>query len=493
MKCFKNIKKIVLFLLMAFMCAGIGYSQSLLEIVKTVKEARESFKKAKSERNNVTQKSLNNGVSEKSESESSESQNIVTLIVSADGSTKDEATKIALRSAIEQAYGTFVSANTTILNDELVKDEIVTVSSGNIVGYKEISCEQMPGGSFFVTLQATVSISKLISYAQSKGAETEFAGATFVMNMKMKELNKKNEEIALNNLADQVIALYPSAFSYSLTVSEPKLIPGRESVSYGEPGSPRNVSLYMPDVWSTLGLPGTYEDYYVSSVSVGIEPNQQMKSIVELILTTVNSLALSREERKEYENLNLKTHASFIFHDRTLDKNKRNTIDSICDENKYMIYHNSTPRFEFRSNTFSLLSSKINNKIIRILNSFQIVDNLGNISKITSWKSCWANGNSVSLYATSGTNLLSAFANYSKEEKKEEHPSTSELYYINGRGVNLFANSYFGKRIFFKAFILFPKDEISKYSNFKIEPVSVENITIDDSDELLDIDNKFSR
>ena len=484
MKCFKNIKKIVLFLLMAFMCAGIGYSQSLLEIVKTVKEARESFKKAKSERNNVTQKSLNNGVSEKSESESSESQNIVTLIVSADGSTKDEATKIALRSAIEQAYGTFVSANTTILNDELVKDEIVTVSSGNIVGYKEISCEQMPGGSFFVTLQATVSISKLISYAQSKGAETEFAGATFGMNMKMKELNKKNEEIALNNLADQVLALYPSAFSYSLTVSEPKLIPGRRSVSYGEPGnSLRNVFLYMPDVWSTLGLPGTYEDYYVSSVSVGIEPNQQMKSIVELILTTVNSLALSREERKEYENLNLKTHASFIFHGSTLDKNKRNTIDSICDENKYMIYNNSTPRFEFRSNTFSLLSSKINNKIIRILNSFQIVDNLGNISKITSWKSCWANGNSVSLYATSGTNLLSAFANYSKEEKKEGHPSTSEPYYING-GVNLFDNSYFRSRIFFQAFILFPKDEISKYSNFKIEPVSVENITIDDSDEL---------
>ena len=32
------------------------------------------------------------------------------------------------------------------------------------------------------------------------------------------------------------------------------------------------------------------------------------------------------------------------------------------------------------------------------------------------------------------------------------------------------------------SFILFPKDEIGKYSNFKIEPVSVENITIDDSD-----------
>lgn len=62
----------------------------------------------------------------------------VTLTVSSDGSTKEEATKNALRSAIEQAYGVFVSANTTILNDELVKDEIVTVSNGSIKDYKEI-------------------------------------------------------------------------------------------------------------------------------------------------------------------------------------------------------------------------------------------------------------------------------------------------------------------------------------------------------------------
>lgn len=127
----------------------------------------------------------------------------VTLVVSADGPTKDEATKIALRSAIEQAYGTFVSANTTILNDELVKDEIVTVTNGNIKNYEEIS-SNIVNGKTYITLKATVCISKLVSYAQSKGVETEFAGATFAMNMKMKELNKQNELKALKNLAVQV-------------------------------------------------------------------------------------------------------------------------------------------------------------------------------------------------------------------------------------------------------------------------------------------------
>ena len=80
-----------------------------------------------------------------------QNQNDVTLIVSADGDSKEEATKVALRSAIEQAYGTFVSANTTILNDELVQDEIVTVASGNIKDYKEITCKQMPNGKMLTT------------------------------------------------------------------------------------------------------------------------------------------------------------------------------------------------------------------------------------------------------------------------------------------------------------------------------------------------------
>ena len=58
--------------------------------------------------------------------------NSATLTVSGQGKTQDEAKQNALRSAIEQAFGAFISSNTEILNDELVKDEIVSVSNGNI-------------------------------------------------------------------------------------------------------------------------------------------------------------------------------------------------------------------------------------------------------------------------------------------------------------------------------------------------------------------------
>ena len=153
---------------------------------------------------------------------SAQSVEDVTLTVSSDGVTKDEAVKNALRSAIEQAFGTFVSANTTILNDELVKDEVVTLSNGNIKNYKEVSSVQLPNGNTFVTLSATVSLSKLTSYAKSKGSTCEFTGATFSANMKLYELNKQNEEKIIKNMFATMEKLYMVGFDYTIKVSNQK-------------------------------------------------------------------------------------------------------------------------------------------------------------------------------------------------------------------------------------------------------------------------------
>ncbi len=146
----------------------------------------------------------------------------VTLVVSGDGANKEEATSVALRSAISQTFGVFVSANTKILNDELVKDEIATITSGNIKSYKEISSYQMDNGKTFITLSATVSIGKLIEYSQGKGVECEFAGATFGANLKLLNFNRENCKRALLDLAEQ-IKLFPTnnLYDYELKVGTP--------------------------------------------------------------------------------------------------------------------------------------------------------------------------------------------------------------------------------------------------------------------------------
>ncbi|MDE6460234.1 MAG: hypothetical protein K2K52_05295, partial [Paramuribaculum sp.] len=148
----------------------------------------------------------------------------ITLTVSSDGPTKDEAVKNALRSALEQAYGAFVSANTTILNDEMVKDEIVTISTGAIKEYKIVSESEKPEGKgYMVTVKATVSLPHLITYAKNHGSECEFAGNTFGMQMKIYEMQKDNEAKILENLTTQVQALLPELLTWEIEISEPKV------------------------------------------------------------------------------------------------------------------------------------------------------------------------------------------------------------------------------------------------------------------------------
>ena len=146
----------------------------------------------------------------------------ITLVTSGTGNTKEEATKNALRSALEQTYGAFVSANSQVVNDELVRDEIVSISTGNIVSYDVLSF--IDSNPKQITLKAVVSISKLQKYAQNKGMSAELAGNTFAMNMKIEELNIQNENKALLNLIEQINLNTSRLFDYKIDVGNPQKI-----------------------------------------------------------------------------------------------------------------------------------------------------------------------------------------------------------------------------------------------------------------------------
>lgn len=145
----------------------------------------------------------------------------VTLIVMGSGTTKEDAVNNALRSAVEQAFGVFVSANTEIINDELVKDEIATVTSGNIKSYKELSLVNLSDGGFTVSLEAIVSTKTLAVYAKNHGSSAEFAGATFGANLKLAKLNKINTEKVFENLIKQCKEIIPHTFETELVVGNP--------------------------------------------------------------------------------------------------------------------------------------------------------------------------------------------------------------------------------------------------------------------------------
>lgn len=155
-----------------------------------------------------------------------------TLTVFGDGANKDEAIKVALRSAIEQTFGVFVSSNTKVINDELVKDEIATVASGNVKHFDVVS-EDYKDGKCFVSVSATVSVGKLIKYCQQQGlaSEATIDVESFLMNQKLKELNEENRKLTLRHKQDEKLKIYEDIyngsvnfFDYELQVGEPQVV-----------------------------------------------------------------------------------------------------------------------------------------------------------------------------------------------------------------------------------------------------------------------------
>ena len=63
----------------------------------------------------------------------------VVITSSGSGTSQELAKQTALRNAIEQAFGTFISSKTEILNDEIVADQMSSVSSGNIKSYEVLN------------------------------------------------------------------------------------------------------------------------------------------------------------------------------------------------------------------------------------------------------------------------------------------------------------------------------------------------------------------
>ena len=220
---------------------------------------------------------------------SASAQETVKLTVSGQGATKEEATANALRSAIEQSFGVFVSANTQILNDEVVKDEIATVASGNIQEYKELGCITMPNGQQSVTLSATVSIGNLISYAKSKGSSAEFAGQVFAMNMKMRKLNAENEANAIHHMLQQLYILAPNLFRVELSITK------APSKRYINDNTIKEKNYNIP-----LGA----SNYYNIPITLNYYTTKTSKAFFNLLINTLKSLALSETEVKEYYNSN---------------------------------------------------------------------------------------------------------------------------------------------------------------------------------------------
>jgi hypothetical protein len=252
---------------------------------KTIDDAKNFIAKVKlkipSEQTIASNATTDNSDKQIAETKSASDNKTVTLTVSGTGKTLEEAKLNALRSAIEQAFGAFVSSKTEILNDKLVKDEIVSVSNGNIQKYDVISQLEIPNNGYAITLNATVSIEKLTTFAESKGVTVEFKGSMFGLKIKLQKLNEKNELNACINILSVVHELLQIGYDYVLETGEPRLFKDTK---------------------------------YSIKFKVTGKPNSNFYKAMDYLKSSLTNLQMSENEILEYEKTNKKNYEFRGFH-----------------------------------------------------------------------------------------------------------------------------------------------------------------------------------
>lgn len=380
----------------------------------------------------------------------------VSLTVLGDGQTKEEALQNALRNAIEQAYGTFISSNTQILNDRLIKDEIVSVSNGNIKKYDIISETQI-NGRFNTTLKAIVSVSKLTTFCKNKGITVEFEGALFASNIKLQQLYANNEKIAINNLITVLKSVIAKSFDYEIKTDEP--------------------------------VKGKKENWVVK-IQVSVFANSNFKSLIDITTKTLNSLALSKDEVQNFVDLGKRVFAVSI------DLDGKKSLYFLRSENSkeelvkfFSIEGNANKNENFRKPPENMSKYLRNFDVIVVKNDGQIkldgqsqtnrdqpeLKNQGKENDYYRWNFTWDfNGNNHSRanvyclasdgsghFGKEGTEYTNSTIYFTKQKEitkfsywsydpKGYHAGSNDERYISG--------------------IYFSLDEIGKIKNFQIKP-----------------------
>lgn len=243
------------------------------------------------------------------------SERTITITVSGSGKTQDEAKQSALRSAIEQAFGTFISAKTEILNDQVISDQITTVASGNIQAYDVLNESQLPDGTWGVTLKAIVSIDKLTSFVEAKGVTVEIKGGLFAQNIKQQILNEQSEIQAVANMVGLLHEPMQTAFDYLIESRQPESLDSENS-------------------------------RWAIPLKVTAKANYNMDACIDYFIKTLSSLSLNKEEVNQYEQLNKQIYRITIFYD------EKETSFYLRNKKSFAILFSFATNFYFYENNF---------------------------------------------------------------------------------------------------------------------------------------------
>lgn len=200
----------------------------------------------------------------------------VTIISIGTGANLSEARNDAIRSALESTLS-FMTSNTTIENDVIVKDEINIISQSEVSESKILEERELPDGSYYVSMEVKLSENHLVDYFQRTGAsEIEFKGSLFANNISRLQLNEKTELKAIQDLLSMAEQYIGNTMNYYLVDATP----------------PKQIS--DSGKWGI--------NYTVKG-----QLNANHDELASLIISGLKSIALSADEKKKRNSYNMES------------------------------------------------------------------------------------------------------------------------------------------------------------------------------------------
>jgi hypothetical protein len=163
------------------------------------------------------------------------------VITSGYGKNPDEALAQALRNAVEEAVGTYMTSTTRIENDELIEDKVLSLSRGFIKDFKKLT-EDKVEDEYMARVAAIITETKILETLEASGVKVEFKGGLFFQQFAAEKKQKEDEK----NIVTEYIKNVPdvSLFNFEMETAKP--------IKYNPVNNPMRRSRY--DVQSDKDL-----------------------------------------------------------------------------------------------------------------------------------------------------------------------------------------------------------------------------------------------
>lgn len=209
----------------------------------------------------------------------SQTSKVETVVAFGVGNNQNDALYNAKLNALDQIFGTFISTTTTIMNDSITMNKVVSITNGQITNYDILKSEKIDNG-YIVTIKAFANLQKLVSFCNSIGIEARIQGNIYSDNLNTKLNNKENEIKVLKNFLTTFKSQIPTIFNYEIKTSDP--------------------------------IKASNSDNFLIKISNEFTLNKNFNSIVNVLIDLINQIAIKENELSDYKKNNLEFLPVFI-------------------------------------------------------------------------------------------------------------------------------------------------------------------------------------